>query len=75
MEKCVGRFLVYPIFRVFLLKSVKRMCICDYVKNRIDTCEKCIFRFEKGYKLIIALGSPKTYCFRQIAPSTNGIYQ
>ena len=51
------------------------MCICDYVKNCIGTCEKCIFRFEKGYKLIIALGSPKTYCFRQIAPSTNGIYQ
>ena len=35
-----------PIFRGFLLKSVKRMCICDYVKNRIGTCEKCIFRFE-----------------------------
>ena len=36
------------------------MCICDYVKNCIGTCEKCIFQFEKGYKWIIALGSPKT---------------
>ena len=39
------------------------MCICDYVKNRIDTCKKCIFQFEKGYKWIIALGSPKKYCW------------
>ena len=38
-----------PIFRAFfLLKSVKRVCICDYDKNRIVTCEKCIFRFEWG---------------------------
>ena len=52
-----------PIFRgFFLLKSVKRMCICDYAKNRIGTCGKCIFWFEKRYKSIIALGSPKTYC-------------
>ena len=41
------------------------MCICDYVKNHIGTCEKCIFQFEKGYKSIIALGRPKTYCCRQ----------
>ena len=28
-----------PIFRgfFFLIKSAKRMCICDYVKNRIGT--------------------------------------
>ena len=32
------------------IKSAKRMCICDYVKNRIGTCKKCVFRFEKGYK-------------------------
>ena len=24
------------------------MCICDYDKNRIATCEKCVFRFEWG---------------------------
>ena len=24
-----------PIFRVFFIKSAKRMCICDDVKNRI----------------------------------------
>ena len=27
-----------PIFRGFLIKSVKRMCICDYVKSHIGTC-------------------------------------
>ena len=39
-----------PIFRYvfFLIKSVKRICICDYVKNRIVTCEKCFFRFKNG---------------------------
>ena len=40
-----------PIFNgVFLLKSVKSVCICDYDKNRIVTCEKCVFPFELGYK-------------------------
>ena len=51
-----------PIFRGFFIKSAKRMCICDYVKNRIGTCKKIVFQFEKGYKQIIALGSPKTCC-------------
>ena len=55
-------FLCIPIFRGFFIKSAKGKCICDYVKNRIGTCKKCVFRFEKGYKRIIALGSPKTYC-------------
>ena len=54
-----------PIFRgFFLLKSVKRMCICDYVKNRISTCENVFFGLKKEYKRIIALGSPKTYCLQ-----------
>ena len=36
-----------PIFRSsFSLKSVKRVCVCDYDKNRIVTCEKRFFRFE-----------------------------
>ena len=50
-----------PIFRAFffLIKSAKRMCICDYVKNHFGTCKKCVFRFEKGYKQIIALSSSK----------------
>ena len=39
-----------PIFRVFFIKSAKKMCICDYVKNRIGTCKKCAFGLEKGYK-------------------------
>ena len=38
------------------------MCMRDYVKNRIVTCEKCVFWCEKRYKRISALGSPKTYC-------------
>ena len=39
------------------------MCICDYVKNRIDTCKKCVFRFEKGYKRMNVLDSCKAYCW------------
>ena len=52
------------IFRgVFLIKSAKRMCICEYVKNLIGTYKKCVFGFEEGYKQIIALDSCKTICF------------
>ena len=52
-----------PIFRgVFFIKSAKRMCMYEYVKNCIGTYKKCIFRFEKGYKQAIALGSCKTIC-------------
>ena len=47
----------------FFIKSAKRVCICDYVKSRIGTCKKCVFQFKKGYKRIIALGNPKTYCY------------
>ena len=39
------------------------MWIFEYVKNRIDTCEKCFFRFEKGYKRINVQDSLKTYCY------------
>ena len=48
MEKYAG--FCIPIFRGGLIKSSKRMCICDYVKNRTGICEKCVFRFEKRYK-------------------------
>ena len=49
-----------PIFReFFLLKSVKKMCTCDYVKNRIVIYEKCIFWCEKRYKWIGVPGSPQ----------------
>ena len=52
------------IFReVFLIKSAKGMRICDYVKNCIGTCKKCVFRFEKGFKQISVLDSCKTYCW------------
>ena len=49
-----------PIFRGFFIKSAKRMCICDYVKNRIGTCKKFAFRFKR----VIALDSCKTICSR-----------
>ena len=38
------------IFRGVFIKSAKKMCICDYVKNCIGTCKKCAFGLEKGYK-------------------------
>ena len=40
------------------------MCIYGYAIFSIDTCEKCFFRFEKGYKRVIAPGCHKTYCYR-----------
>ena len=46
------------------IKSARRMCIYDYAIFSIDTCEKCLFRFEKGYKRVIAPGFHKTYCYR-----------
>ena len=55
-----------PIFREsFLIKSAKRVCICDYVKNHIGTCKKCVFQFEKVYKRVSVLDSRKTYCLRE----------
>ena len=52
------------IFRCFLLiKSAKRMCMCEYFKNRIGTYKKCVSRLEKEYKRIIVLDSCKTYWF------------
>ena len=52
-----------PIFRVFFIKSAKRMGICEYVIFGIDTYKKCVFKFEKGYKQVNAPGTPKTYCW------------
>ena len=45
-----------------LIKSAKRISICDHVKNHIGTSEKCLLRFEKGYKRISVQDSCKTYC-------------
>ena len=39
------------------------MCMCVGAENRIVTCEKYIFWCEKGYKRILALGSPKKCYF------------
>ena len=63
MEKCIGWVLLYPFLGDFvLIKSAKRMCIYDYVKNRIGTFQNLCFDVEKGYKRINVLNSPKTYC-------------
>ena len=35
---------------------------------------KNAFWFEKGYKRIIALGSPKTYCSKHAAGLSSGMY-
>ena len=44
---------------VFLLKSAKKMCICDYVKNRIVTCENVCFGLEKGISKFLHQVAPK----------------
>ena len=31
-----------PIFREGYQKC-KKMCLCDSIKNRIGTCEKCVY--------------------------------
>ena len=42
-----GLFPCIPIFFFFFsIKKCKKMGMRDYVKNRIVTCEKCVFRFE-----------------------------
>ena len=42
-------FSFIPIFREdFLIKSAKRMCICDYIKNRISTFYSLCFDVKKG---------------------------
>ena len=61
-RKMYSLFPCIPIFRMFFsLKSVKKMCMCGWVKNCIVTCEKFIFWCEKGYEWILAVGNPKTY--------------
>ena len=32
----------------FLIKTAKRMCICEYFIFTIDACEKCFLGFKKG---------------------------
>ena len=61
-RKICRLFPCIPIFRGGGIKSVKRVCIWDYDKNCIVTCEKCFFQFEWGYKRKSVPGSPKTYC-------------
>ena len=57
-------FSFIPIFRGdFLIKSAKRMCICDYIKNRISTLYNLRFDVKKGYKQKIAPDRCKIYCY------------
>ena len=51
-----------PIFRVggwggggvgFGLKSVKKVRMCDYVKNRIVTCENVFFGLNEGISELV----------------------
>ena len=59
-----------PIFRSGdLIKSAKRMCICEYVKIVLVLIKN---GFEKGYKQIIALGSCKIICY--LEPCVTLIY-
>ena len=37
IEKGIGWFLLYPFLGVFFIKSAKKMCVYDYVKNGIGT--------------------------------------
>ena len=30
------------------------MCICDYVKNHIGACKKCVFWFKKGISRLLS---------------------
>ena len=43
----------------YLIKSLKRMCISDYVKNRIGTCKNVFFGLKKRYKQINVQDIPK----------------
>ena len=56
-----------PIFKVFFIKSSKRMCICDYVKIALVLVKNVFFGLKKGISLAISvLDSCKTYCLRVI---------
>ena len=39
------------------------MCLCGVAKNRIVTCGKCVYWFEKGYEQIGAVDSCKNTYF------------
>ena len=47
------------------------MCLYGGFKNRIVTCEKCMFCCEKGYKRIGVIGSCKTYYYSRAIQQIN----
>ena len=44
LDRCI------PIFRGFLIKNAKRICICEYVICSIDTFKNLCFDVEKEYQ-------------------------
>ena len=61
IEKCIGWILVYPFLGAFLIKSAKRMCICEYVIFSIDIFKNSCFDVKKEVKPVFVLVA-KTYC-------------
>ena len=47
------------------------MCLCGGFRNRIVTCEKCMFCCEKGYKRIGVIGSHRTYYYSRAIQQIN----
>ena len=43
-----------PIFRVFFIKSAKRMCICDYVKIALVLVKNVFFDMKKGISGLVS---------------------
>ena len=51
------------------------MCIGDYVKNHIVTCQKSMFWCAKGISEFGVLGSPKTHCSKKLWREIVGGYE
>ena len=63
-QKNVQVWSLYTHFRgVFLIKNTKRMCICEYVKNRIGIIKNVFLGLKKGISRLLSQIAAKTYCF------------
>ena len=51
------------------------MCLCGVAKNRIVTCGKCVYWFEKGYEQIGAVDSCKNTYFHVFFLNVKLLYQ
>ena len=63
------------ILGVFFIKSAKKMCICDFVKDCTGTFKNLCFDVKKEYKRISAPDSCKTYCLPRHVYSVIIIFQ